>query len=91
MISRELSGSSAWIQSLSPSGPASAVPPSSPPGWALLCALAFAVAALQERVALHFGLDIAREVETGHLQELDRLHELRRHDQGLALTDFQLR
>lgn len=53
--------------------------------------LALALDALQQRIALHFRLDITRQVETRHLQKLDRLHQLRRHDQGLALTDFKLR
>jgi hypothetical protein len=40
---------------------------------------------LQQRIALQFLLDESRQVEIRQLQQLDRLLQLRRHDQGLAL------
>jgi len=46
-------------------------------------------ALVEQRVALEFAFDIRDEIEIGELQELDRLHELRRHDQRLALADQQ--
>ena len=46
--------------------------------------------ALQERVALELALDIGDEVEVGELQQLDGLHQLRRHHQRLALPQFEL-
>lgn len=49
------------------------------------------VLAFQQRVALQFGLDVGGQVEAGKLQQLDRLHELRRHHQRLALAEFQPR
>ncbi len=44
---------------------------------------------LQQRVALQLGIDIGREVEMRELQKLDRLQELRRHHQGLALAHLE--
>ena len=44
---------------------------------------------LQQRVALKLGVDVGGEVEVGELQQLDRLHELRRHHERLALPDFK--
>ena len=49
---------------------------------------AFGIFALQQRVFLELGFDIFRKLEIGELQQLDRLLQLRRHHQGLAL--FQL-
>ena len=40
----------------------------------------------EERVALELGVDIGREIQVRELKQLDRLQELRRHDQGLALA-----
>ena len=37
------------------------------------------------RQTLEFGLDEALQFEVRHLQKLDRLLQLRRHHQGLAL------
>src|SRR5262249_38807593 len=51
--------------------------------------LAFA-RALQQRIALELVLHVGGEVEIGQLQQLDRLHELRRHHERLALADQQL-
>ena len=62
------------------------------PVWAALLArhvAAFGLGALEERVALEFGLDIGGEIEMGELQQLDRLQQLRRHHQGLALAELQ--
>ncbi len=44
--------------------------------------------ALQQRIALQFLLDEGRKVEIRQLQQLDRLHQLRRHDQRLRLAEF---
>ena len=33
-------------------------------------------------------LDIGNQIEVGELQQLDGLHQLRRHHQGMALADF---
>jgi hypothetical protein len=49
----------------------------------------FGLGALEERIPLKLGLDVGGKVELRQLQELDRLQELRRHYQGLALTHFQ--
>jgi hypothetical protein len=35
------------------------------------------------------GLDIGDQVEIGELQQLDGLHQLRRHDQRLALPKLK--
>ena len=44
--------------------------------------------ALQQRIALQFLLDEGREVEIRQLQQLDRLHQLRRHHQRLRLAEL---
>ena len=44
--------------------------------------------AFQQRIALQFLLDEGREVEIRQLQQLDRLHQLRRHNQRLRLAEF---
>ena len=41
--------------------------------------------ALQQRIALKLVLDKGGQLDARKLQQLDRLQELRRHDQGLAL------
>ena len=46
-------------------------------------------AALEQRIALQLGLDIAGEIEIGQLQQLDGLHQLRRHHQRLALPELE--
>ncbi len=52
--------------------------------------LAFgSVVAVEQRIALQFGLDIGDEVEIGELQQLDGLHQLRRHHQSLALPKLK--
>ena len=38
---------------------------------------------------LELVLHIGREVEIGELQQLDGLHQLRRHHQRVALPDFE--
>ncbi len=54
--------------------------------WRRLRAL---VLALEERVLLELALDVGRKLEVAQLQQLDRLLQLRRHHQGLALTHIQ--
>ena len=44
--------------------------------------------AIQQRIALQFLLDESREVEIRQLQQLDRLHQLRRHHQRLRLAEL---
>ena len=44
--------------------------------------------ALKQRIALQFLLDEGRKVEIGQLQQLDRLHQLRRHHQRLGLAEL---
>ncbi len=44
---------------------------------------------LQQRITLELGIDVGGEVEVGELQKLDRLQELRRHHQGLALAHLE--
>ena len=44
--------------------------------------------AFQQRIALQFLLDEGREVEIRQLQQLDRLHQLRRHHQRLRLAEL---
>ncbi len=46
-------------------------------------------AAIKQRIALEFRLDIGHQIQVRQLQQLDRLHQLRRHHQGLALADLQ--
>ena len=45
--------------------------------------------ALQQRIALQFAFHIGGEVEIRELQQLDGLHQLRRHHQSLALAEFE--
>ena len=45
--------------------------------------------ALEERVLLELALDVGRQLEIAQLQQLDRLLQLRRHHQSLALTHIQ--
>ena len=47
------------------------------------------VVTLQQRILFQFGFAIFRQFDVGQLQQLDRLLQLRRHHQGLALPDFQ--
>ena len=47
------------------------------------------VGALQQRIALQFGLDERGELGVGHLQQLDRLQKLRRQHHRLALPHRQ--
>ncbi len=44
------------------------------------------VVALQQRVPLELALDEGLQFEMGELKKLDRLQQLRRHHQGLALA-----
>jgi hypothetical protein len=46
--------------------------------------------ALQQGIALDLGFDEGVDLEIGHLQQLDRLLQLGRHDQRLALAHLQL-
>ena len=43
-----------------------------------------------ERVAFELGIHVGDKIEVGELQQLDGLHQLRRHDQRLALAEFEL-
>jgi len=45
--------------------------------------------ALQQRIALQFGVHEGLKLDVRHLQQPDRLLHLRRHDQGLTLADLQ--
>ncbi|MGY4599815.1 hypothetical protein ACVWXL_007561 [Bradyrhizobium sp. GM22.5] len=42
----------------------------------------------QQGITLEFLFDERREIEIGQLQQLDRLHQLRRHDQRLRLPEL---
>ena len=44
--------------------------------------------AVEQRIALEFGIDEFIEFEIGELQQLDRLLQLRRHDELLALAEL---
>ena len=48
-------------------------------------AVALALVALQQRIAFQLGLDEGVELQVGQLQQLDRLLQLGRDDQPLAL------
>jgi hypothetical protein len=41
------------------------------------------------RFSLEFGFNVGDQVEIRELQQLDRLHQLRRHHQRLALADLE--
>ncbi len=56
---------------------------------ALRFAITFAIIAGQERVSLEFAFDILLQLQIGELKQLDRLLELRRDDQALALPELQ--
>ena len=45
--------------------------------------------ALQQRVALELPLHIGGKIEIGELQQLDGLHQLRRHYQRVALPNLE--
>ena len=49
----------------------------------------FGVLALQQGILLQLGLDEGLQLEIGQLQQLDRLLQLGRDDQPLALPDLQ--
>ena len=46
--------------------------------------------ALQQRIALELVVHVGGQVEIRQLQQLDGLHQLRRHHERLALTNFEL-
>ncbi len=48
-----------------------------------------ALIALEQRIALEFLVDEGLQFHVGHLQQLDGLLQLRRHDQGLALAKIE--
>ena len=52
-------------------------------GW-----LVGVVGALKQRIALQLLLHKGCKVEIGELQQLDRLHQLRRHHQRLGLAEL---
>src|SRR5262249_2931503 len=56
-------------------------------GWCLAVVRRLALA-LEQRVAFELFLDLGGELLGGQLQRLDRLLELRRHDERLALTQI---
>ncbi len=59
-------------------------------GQRLVVALAFRFfRAFQQRIAFQFGFDKRNEIEIGQLQQLDRLHQLRRHHEPLARPHFE--
>jgi hypothetical protein len=43
----------------------------------------------EQRIALGFLLDETVQFDMGELQQPDRLHQLRRHDQRLALSQLK--
>ena len=53
--------------------------------------LDLALLALQQRIALQLALDIGLELKIRQLQQLDRLLQLRRDDQSLALPNLETR
>ena len=52
-------------------------------------ALGRRVVALEQRVLLDLALDERRQLEIGKLQQLDRLLQLRRHDERLGLPEIE--
>jgi hypothetical protein len=44
----------------------------------------------EQRIALHFLRDELHQFEVSHLQQLNRLHQLRSHHQRLALSQEQV-
>src|SRR3546814_7693850 len=48
-----------------------------------------ALVAIEQRVLLEFSVNFRREFQVGKLEQLDGLLQLRRHDQRLALAQFQ--
>ena len=52
-------------------------------GWWRIGILA---AALEQRVLLKLAFHVGGQIEIGELQQLDGLHQLRRHDERLALS-----
>ena len=55
----------------------------------LALGLAVGLVALEQGITLELGLDEDLELEIAELEQLDRLLQLRRDDQGLALPQFQ--
>jgi hypothetical protein len=51
--------------------------------------LAALIGAFEQGIALELAIHIGRQVQIRQLQQLDGLHQLRRHHQRLALTDLQ--
>jgi hypothetical protein len=45
--------------------------------------------ALEQRIALELSFHVGGKVQVGELQQLDGLHQLRRHHKGMALPDFE--
>ena len=46
------------------------------------------VRAFKKWIALEFGVHMGRQIKVGELQQLDGLHQLRRHHQGLRLAEL---
>ena len=53
------------------------------------CRRVVVVVAFKQRIALELALHIGRQIEAGELQQLDGLHQLRRHHQRLGLAKLQ--
>ena len=51
-------------------------------------AVGVALVSLQQRIALKLALDIGIQLDAGQLQKLDRLLQLRRDDEALALPQL---
>ena len=45
--------------------------------------------ALEQRIFFQLGVDVSRKVKAGELQQLDGLHQLRRHHQRLGLAELE--
>src|SRR4029450_5379955 len=45
--------------------------------------------ALEQRIALELSFHVGGKVQVGELQQLDGLHQLRRHHKRMALPDFE--
>ena len=53
-------------------------------------ALLVGLLAFEQRIALELGFDEGGELDIGELQQLDRLLQLRRHHQAVALAKLKL-
>jgi hypothetical protein len=60
-----------------------------PLGLHVAAAFALPLRTLQQRIALEFPFHIGGQIEVRELQQLDGLHQLRRHHERVALPDFE--